>query len=910
MTTTSGRPSGLIGRENEQAAIAGLLDAVDRKGAALLIDGAPGVGKSALLEWAADTAGARLRVTRAVGSPAEQRLPYAALHQVLRPVLPLATGITPHRRAALDIAFGRPADTPPDPFHVAIATVDVLAEAASVRPLLILVDDAHWIDHASQFVLGFVARRLEGDRVVALVTHRSGECGPLLDAMLPGLELQPLSPASAEQVLDATAGDCLDAATRAAVLELAQGNPLALRELPRSVTTSARGDRLPLTRRLENSFAERVDRLPAPVRTALEVAALSDSGELADITAALHHLLGDAAGLLDRAVATGLVEVDGTRLRFVHPLIRSCVVQRMGPEAQRSVHSSFATVLVEHSERAVWHRAAAAFAPDAAVADELAGAAARAVERGAPGNAVAALERSAQLSPSASRCDRLFHAATLAYALGQAATGDRLRGDYRQAIGSDHDRLRHEWLVELATGDRGGAHRVGVLVEAADRAHALGEDALVLQFLRAAALRCLNFGPDQPVGRAVIDAAERLVPAGDRASRAGLLAFGEPLQRAGEVLELVRAVEAVGRDATTAFELGHAAACVGAFDVSEGLFAEAVEALRVEGRLHTLGTALALLSWSALRRGRWTVAVSAADEGARLCEDTDQPFWQAYAHAAEATVLALRGNFPAAGAAIDRAETVAAPHRFVAAGAAIQVARAASAAGQGQHELAFHHLARLHRAGDDVHHQLHGLWSLAALADAAVLSGQAEAGRAVLAGLRPEVWTTSSPAVRMNVLYADAVLAAEDELEHRLDEALRADVAGWPFEHHRLRMTYGSVLRRRQRVRDSREHLRDARDGFDLLGARTWAERARDELRAAGERSRPPSVDAWDVLSPQELQIATMVALGLSNREIGERLFLSHRTVGSHLYRMFPKLGISSRVELVQMAAARDGGRP
>ena len=491
------------------------------------------------------------------------------------------------------------------------------------------------------------------------------------------------------------------------------------------------------------------------------------------------------------------------------------------------------------------------------------------------------------------------------YAAGRAAQADRLRSDYRELIGGDVDRLRYEWLCELAGTDRGGEQRVGMLVELADQAHATGDDDLAIQFLRAAALRCWNFCPDRPVGRSVIAAADRLGVA-DAPVRAALLAYGAPLESADDVLDIIASVKTFDRGATTTYQLGHAAACVGAFDVSETLFVQAADALRSEGRLHTLGTALALLSWSAVHLGRWSAAVSAAEEGGRLCAETDQPFWHACALAAHAAVAAQRGDFATAGDLIQVAEHVAGPDRFAAAEAVILVARATAAAGQGEHERAFAQLARLHDPADSAHHPVHGLWSLASLAEAAAMCGETDAARRILAALRPDVRATRSPAGQMNLTYAGAVLATENDIETRLREAIRSDMATWPFERNRLLLTYGTWLRRRKRARESRDYLREARDGFDRLGARPWAERAREELRASGERSNLPAADAWDELSPQEIQIASMAIQGLTNREIGERLFISHRTVGSHLYRMFPKLGISSRTELLRLAAERE----
>jgi DNA-binding CsgD family transcriptional regulator len=899
----------LTGRDPERALITGLLDAASRRGAALVIRGTPGVGKSALLEWAAATAGDRFQVVRAAGTAAEFGLPFAALHQLIRPVLSHSIRLPRHRREALDVAFGKDSDSPPDLFSVAMAALDLIAEAATKKPVLVLADDVHWMDPSSQQALAFVARRISSDHVVLLATHREGQEGSFADPALAGIDLAPLDGVSAAEILDRVA-NVLDTRTRALILEVAAGNPLALLELPRTVTAAGEAtdtDRLPLTRRLERSFAARIGDLDATTRAALNLAALNDSGDLAEIIAATELLAGTAApAVLDPAVSAGLISVEGTAVRFEHPLIRSSIYQQLSPTELRAGHNALARVLHGHSERAVWHWAAAALHPDSALAAALEQSADRSLQRGATLSAVHALERSAQLSAEdVGRRRRIFRAATLAYEAGRATQADRLRSSYRALIGDDADRLRYEWLCELASTDRGGEQRVGVLVELADQAHAVDDDHLAIQFLRAAALRCWNFCPDQPAGQSVIAAADRLAVA-DPPARAALLAYGAPMQSADDVLEIIASVKTLDRGATTTYQLGHAAACVGAFDVSETLFTEAADALRSEDRLHTLGTALVLLSWSALRLGHWSTAVSAAEEGGRLCAETGQPFWHACALAAHAAVTAHRGDFDTAGDRIRVAEQVASTHHFAAADAVILVARATLASGQGQHELAFAHLARLHDPGDSAHHPVHALWSLASLAEAAAMCGETDAARRILATMRPDVRATRSPAGQMNLSYAEAVLAPENEIEARFRAAIGSNMAAWPIERSHLLLAYGTWLRRRKRARESRDYLRDARDGFERLGARPWAERAREELRAAGERSNLPAADAWEDLSPQELQIASMVVRGLSNREIGERLFISHRTVGSHLYRMFPKLGISSRAELLRLAAERE----
>jgi DNA-binding CsgD family transcriptional regulator len=899
--------SPLVGRHREQAVIGAMLDRATDRGACLVIRGAPGVGKSALLEWASFTSGGRFGVQRAVGTVSEFGLPYAALHQALRPVLGHMERLNAHHRRALEVALGRASDAAPDLYAVAMAALELYAEVANERPVLLLADDVQWMDPSSQQVLAFVARRISSDRVVMLATHRDNEDGPLLDTDIPTLDLAPLDPQSAMALLDQASGQ-LDARTRTFVLDAARGNPLALLELPRTLDLDdpshiVEAEQIPLTARLQNSFLARIDDLDTATVAALQMAALSDSYDIAEVVAATKLLaVRDATPALDPAVAAGLIIVKGTAIRFRHPLIQSALLQRIGADTKRECHAALAQVLHARPDRAMWHRASATLGPDAALAAELERHAVRAVERGAPTNAVWALERAAQLSPdSYDRRQRTYQAAALAYDVGLVETGERLRTEYRELTVDDHDDLRYEWLTELISADSGGTVRIQQLLDLARRATVLGDVELAMAFLRASALRCWNLYPGRPIGKEVIVTANDLAVA-DVVASAQVLAYASPFDSAETVRHLIRQVPRHDRDPTTGYRLAHAAACAGAFDVSETLLSEAAEGLRADGRLHTLGKALSLLSWSAMRRGHWSASVRAAEEGARLCAETRQPFWEASALLARAVVVAFQGDFDAAEHLIVEAEHVDL-QQLATVRAATLVARAAVAAGRGHHDQAFASLAQLHDPAQPTYHPAHALWSLASMAEAAAASGHVDGARMLVVELPQEVRETTSPTGRMNLTFAGAVLAAEDLSAQRFEDALALDMANWPYEGARLQLAYGRWLRRQRRVRESRDFLRSARDGFDNLGARPLAVRAREELRAAGERSDSPAVNAWDALSPQELQIASMVAEGLSNRDIGKRLFISHRTVGSHLYRIFPKLDVTSRGELQRLAA-------
>jgi DNA-binding CsgD family transcriptional regulator len=345
---------------------------------------------------------------------------------------------------------------------------------------------------------------------------------------------------------------------------------------------------------------------------------------------------------------------------------------------------------------------------------------------------------------------------------------------------------------------------------------------------------------------------------------------------------------------------GHAAACVGSFSDAEVFCSAAAEGLREQGRLPLLAQALSLIAWAALRRGRWHVAVPAAEECLRLAEDTRQPVVQVAGLAAQAMIAGIRGDEETTLLLAARAERVGAANSVSVGLALVQTARAISDAGAGRPENAFEHLWRIYQVADPAHQRMQACWAIGSLAEVAAQSGQVASARSELAKLEPGAAQTSVEGVHVALRYAGALLADPEHSERDFRAALDADLKDWPFEHGRLLLAYGTWLRRHRRVTDSRKPLRQACEAFDRLGAVPWAERARVELRASGETRPGPNRDARDTLSPQEMQIASLVVEGLGNKEIAQRLYLSPRTIGGHLYRMFPKLGVTSRAQLAK----------
>ena len=898
----------LVGRDAEQALIAARL--ADREaGTAILVRGSAGIGKTALIDEVVRQVSPARRVLRAAGHCPETGMAMAGLYQILQPLLHLAHLIPEPRQAALRVAFGITVGAPPEPFALAMATLELLAGAAAEQPLLVVAEDLHWLDPATVDVLRFTARRLEHDPIVLLASVRDDEPERFQGAASLVIDLEPLG-ADDSRHLIASVAPGLGSAAQARVLRMAEGNPLALVELAKTACLTLREsggtEWLPLTQRLQDAFAERVEDLPAAARTALIFLAVHDSESLPELLQAL-----GAAGIpaqlevLEPAIVAGLVELSDNRLRFRHPLMRSVVYRLASPSSRAAGHLALAQGVGARTDRGVLHRAWAATGFDEALAAELELVADRAVGRGAVLAAMTTLTRAADLTTATpARRRHLFRAAVLAYELGQADVGDAHRAVLTLLADDKHSRLMCEWLGELAdAGSGGGLARIQALIGLAERSRRLGDERLAESFLRSAAYRCWMREPGNAVSRTVArlatDAADSL---GDP-ERAIMLAYADPVGSSSTVTEIMHAVVTTELDSVTVYTLGHAAACIGDFELAEVFLADAAARLRAEGRLQVLARAVVIQAWARLRRGQWSTAMPLAEEGCRLAEESGQPEWLAAGFAGRAMVAALRGDVVDAGPAADRAEQIAVPNGMTNVAAITLLARATAAAAEGDFCAAWDYLSRMHRGADPGSSPFQSLWSLSHLAYAAVQCDRVGRTRELIKGLTAQLPPEPIGAtLRMNVIYADALLAPDELMEQRICGALDRDVGSWPFERSRMQLLLGSRLRRRKQIQDARELLRAARDGFDSLGARPWAERARDELRAAGVPSRAPAPAVWSSLSAQELQVARMAAEGLSNRQIAERLYLSPRTVASHLYHIFPKLGITSRARLTAVS--------
>jgi DNA-binding CsgD family transcriptional regulator len=895
----------LAGREPELALLDERLLAARDRGGALVVRGDAGIGKTALLQAARRSAidqGLATLVT--AGFQAEAHIAFAGLHRLLRPVLGSLDRLPGPQRAAIQAAFGLREAAAPDLFLIALASLDLLSEMAAAAPLLLIIDDAQWLDVATGNVLTFVARRLELEPIVMLFAVRDGSAPWIDEDDLPELRLQPLDDASSAAVLEASAPG-LESGLRRRILAEALGNPLALAELPRAVASGfdpTAAAPLPLTERLERAFAARLSGLPASVRTLLLVAALDDGGDQERILTAASILEGGTIGVaaLADAQAAGAVTVDGDDLRFRHPLVRSAVYQRSLAPERRAAHKALAQVYRGDPDRAVWHLAAASDGPDDQIAAELEALADRAAKRGAAAVAVAALDRASRLtSQDLPRGRLLLRAAWLAYELGDLdASGDLVRDAQHLALGPP-ERTLLRYLLELRQETAWpGTANIATLAEIAGQLQAIGETSRALDALEVAAKRCWRWNPDQQTRDLVVAAAERLSVPDNDPKLLAVLAQADPAKSGRRVIDRISGLKPDVSDPAGMHLIGVAANAVWAYDLGLAFLTVAADGLRAQGQLRDLAQALTNQAWAAVHLAREPLAVSAAEEAIALARETGQTGWVVAAQLAKAAIAAERGDLLGTETVTREAETLILPMGATPMLALVQFVRGRRAVAHQHYADGFEQLRRTLDPADAAYHPFIGAWGLSDLVEAAARTGRSDMAEAYLDELETLAAGTSGSLLRATAGYARAMVAGDDDAEALYQQALGTDLANWPCYRGRMLLWYGRWLRRQRRVTESRTPLRAALDSFQALGFPELAQTARQELRASGDQPEQRLPEAWTQLTPQELQIAQLAAAGGTNRIIGERLYLSPRTVQSHLYRIFPKLGITARHQL------------
>jgi DNA-binding CsgD family transcriptional regulator len=907
--------SSLFGRESEVAILDQLVNRIPDRGGALIVRGDAGIGKTALLSVASAGASSKgMPVLHSAGVQPEAGLPFAGLHQLLRPVLEGLGRLPDPQRRALSTALGLTDALAPDPFLIALAALNLLAYAAADAPLLLTVDQAEWLDQPTTQALAFIARRVEDEPIAILFAARNDGASVLEAAGLPQLRLDGLDDKSASELLSQTAAD-LTPGLRRRVLRVAAGNPLALLELPAALRLKPgqMADRwsadLPLTLRLERAFADQASALPPRERDLLLLAAADERASVPELLAAASVLSGEGASLavLDQAQAAGLVRIADGSVVFRHPLVHSAIYQSATAERRRQAHAALADAIASDPDRRLWHVAESTAGPDESVASQVELLSARLARRGAIGPAVAAARRASALSPdSGPRCSRLLRAAELAFEAGEPELLRRLTDGAERLNPDSEQRARLTWLRStFADAARDSPGQTRSLIDAAQDAANAGNSNLALHLLFGAAVRCWRSDHDEQARERVADAVERLPVPRAHPRRVATLAMAGPVRWGAEVSERLAAIESSADKmiAEEEYLAGMAARAIGDHDAAARFLGSATAQLRAQGRLGVLVQVLVMRVWIAIAQGNWPSADILVEESDRLAQDVGQSWWQTGSLVARAVLHGLRGDTAEAERLVVAAEQTAIAQGLNDLICMVAFTRGVIWLGDGRPAGALEHLTRVFDRSDPAYHEAARFMSVTYLADAASQSGQRQIATPILDELEQLACRTPSPTLHAGLVYARPVLAQDEDAERLYDIALKGDLRHQPFDHARLQLAYGAWLRRRRRVSESRAPLRAARQVFDALACVPWAERARQELRASGEQSRARVPATRDRLSAQELQIAQMAATGMTNPEIAQQLYLSPRTVSSHLYRTFPKLGITSRN---QLAAAVD----
>ena len=863
------------------------------------------MGKTSLLRYAADRA-AGLTVLRATGIEAEYDLAFAGLHGALWPVVDRLDEVPEPQREALAAALGLAAGQGCDRFLVSAGALSLLAAAAEAGPILCVVDDAQWLDPPSVAALVFTARRLVAEGVVVLFGAREGEARRFADSGLRELPLDPLDRESALFLLDGSAPGAVSR-VRQRLLNEARGNPLALLELPAALTEAQLAGRaplpeaLPLTTRLRSAFTQQLKRLPASTQAALLIAGAENAGELRVIRRALAGatLPADA---LDPAEEAGMIQTQDGTLMFRHPLVRSAVYESAPLARRQRAHAALAEVLAseQRPDRALWHRAMATDGPDEEVATALEASARQSQLRGGHGSAASGFERAAELSADeSSRGTRLAMAAEAAWGAGQAERARALI-DRLLPIASGSQRVRLLYLSGVIEG-RHGWLKDGVTT--LRNAAKVSEDAsLSLQMLREAGSMAVYAGDyddmiaigSSAARFATYSDVDRYIAAAVRAYAADLAgdhAGGAAL--AGQALGVAKRLEdpmCLISAATTATRGSGA---------GDGLaFANrAVEIARGRAMVTTLPFALQAQARALIGTSQFDLAYSAAEEGRRLALDVEQPWAASLNLAYLAKIDALRGAERLVAERLGELQALVATSGANALICSVASTQALLELGRGRPGQAFD---RLVMVISTVRPESNPLFVLG-VPDAVEAAVRADRVDEVSSHLdRFKDWATAFPnRARLALVARCLALVDGAAADRHFEQALELADALSPFDSARSELLYGEWLRRHRRRVDARPHLRAALAAFQQLGVAPWEERARSELRASGETARKRDPASRDRLTPQELQIARLVAGGMSNPDVAAQLFLSPRTIDYHLRKVFTKLGVSSRGELV-----------
>ena len=906
-----------LDRTSEREALDGVLaDARGGQSAVLVMRGEAGIGKTALLRYAARQASG-FRVAQVAGVEAEMELPFSGIHQLCAPVLDRLDALSQPQQNALNVALGLAPGDVPDRFLVGLAVLGLLSAAAEERPLLCLVEDAHWLDAASGLILGFVARRLLADSVAIVAAIREPNTRHDFDG-LPELRLRGLAEQDARTLLMSAVPGRIDDRVRDRIVAETRGNPLALLDLPRSMSAAELTggfELLPATdlpRHLEEQYHQRAGELPEATQRLLLLAAAEPLGDATLIWRAAQALGIDRSSLAPAEDAQ-LVEV-GARVRFRHPLVRSAVYRAAASSERKDAHRALAETTDPDTDpdRRAWHRAHAAVGVDEAVAVELARSADRARSRGGAAAAAAFLARATELTPDPAERGRRALAA--AQAKLDAAASDaalELLATAELAPLDELQRARLERLrAEITFARTRGGDAPALLLDAARRLEPLDPAMARETHLEAmaAALFAGRLG-DKPDVREVAEAAHA-APAPEQPPRAiDLLVDGlatrftegystslPPLRKA--LAEFRDADELTERDVRWLWLACRLAQDLWDDELWHVLATRGVRVARDTGALSLLPGMANYLAALNVHSGAFATAAALIDEVDAITQATGVPPLKY----AALMLAAWRGDHARVQAISDDALPRAMARGEGSALGVLLCMTARLHNGCGRYGEALEAARRACEYEDVIAYG----WALIELIEASVRVGRPDEATAALDRLSERTRASGTDWALGIEAGSRALLSDGRDAEPLYREAVERLARTRGVVHlARARLLYGEWLRRENRRVDAREQLRAAHEMFGDIGAEGFAERARHELAATGETARSRADDARGVLTPQEAHIAQLAKDGLSNPEIGAQLFISPRTVQYHLRKVFLKLDITSRNQLSRVPASQ-----
>jgi DNA-binding CsgD family transcriptional regulator len=902
----------LLGREQERQDIEiALARARSGTSATLTLVGEPGIGKTALLDYAAERADG-MQLLRARGIESEAQIPFGSLLELLRPALVMLDKIPEPQAVALEGALALRPGLAQERFAVGAATLSLLAAYAEQGPMAVLVDDAHWLDGSSAQALLFAFRRLVADPIAIFIAVREGEPSLLDGADLPTLRLGGLSSDEAATLLRA-----LGPAAAERLRDATGGNPLALLELASDASDFAlapEGAPLLLPAKISRAFLRRTAMLDDAVRGALVLAATSDSGDLAMLERAAAQLAIDIRALAGAETA-GLVRLVDGSVEFRHPLARSAIYADAPADQRRAVHRALAAALPDRDvDRRAWHLAAAAVGADDSASAALEQAGARSRDRSAYATATAAFERAGRLTANTERRARMLReAAETGWLAGLADRSVALLDEARAFTGDvamlvEIDRLAGHIATRRGPVMRGHA----ILTAAAERA----DPELAVAMLSEAASACFYAGeaaemlavaeraravmPDNPSIRARFLASSAVgmarILGGDAA--AGAEAIHEAIALAESSAELRNDLQLLPWLAVGPIFLRETG-------TGRPLLEHALQTARARAAVGALPFVLNLIARDQATTDRWAIAEATYEEAIDLARESDQRTELVFGLAGLAWLQARRGRGEECRACAAEALTLCQEL-----GTRLQEIWATAALGElelglGEAARAAEHFEHQRQLLRDIAISDVDLWPAAELVDSYIRLGRSEEAERVTAQFTAAANAKGQPWSLARALRCQGLLADDSDLAAHFDEALRQH-AQTPdaFEAARTRLAYGERLRRARNRVLAREQLRVAVETFERLDARPWADRARAELAATGEKIRRRDPSTIDQLTPQELQIALLLAGGKTTRETAAALFLSPKTIEYHLRHVYQKLDVHSRKELAQTLAA------